>query len=170
MAGSHYTGKAGQFAVMSELARRGYNVSIPEIDIGYDVFVLNDASGQLSRVQVKTATGKKLKRGDRPPYRCQFSLKRSHVINSQSGTHYVLAARCGGAWRFLVFKRYILARLIKKGLGTRIRGSRGRHMLTVIFFDRRTAKSSTKKNAVNLSKHANRWTLWKLLKGGLASN
>lgn len=74
MAGSHYVGKSGQFAVTAELALRGYNVSIPEIDIGDDVFALNDASGQLSRIQVKTSTGKKLEKGDRI-YRCRFSLR-----------------------------------------------------------------------------------------------
>jgi hypothetical protein len=88
VAGSHYIGKAGQLAVMSELSRRGYNVAIPEIDIGDDVFALNDATSQLSRIQVKTATGKELKRHD--AFRCQFSLKRKHVLSSKSGTHYVL--------------------------------------------------------------------------------
>ena len=163
MAGTQYIGKAGQFAVMSELARRGYNVSIPEIDIGDDVLALNDVSGKLSRVQVKTATGKKLATNNRA-HRCQFSLKRSHVLSSKSGTHYVLAARCFGGWRFLVFKRYVLARLIKKGLGTKMSG--GRHMITVIFFGRREAKTSLRKSAIDLSAHAHHWNLWKLLKGG----
>jgi hypothetical protein len=168
MAGSrsHYVGKSGQFAVMSELARRGYNVSIPEIDIGDDVFVLDDAGGQLSRVQVKTATGKKLSR-HKGAYRCQFTLKRSHVLNSKSGTHYVLVGRCAGGWRYLVFKRYVLARLIKKGLGTKVRKH---HMVTVIFFARRSAKTSTLSTATDLSKHAGHWAVWKLLKSGDSSN
>ena len=62
MPGTHYVGKAGQLAVMAELALRGYNVAIPEMDIGDDVFVLNDATGALSRVQVKTANGTKQER------------------------------------------------------------------------------------------------------------
>jgi hypothetical protein len=165
VAGSHYIGKAGQLAVMSELARRGYNVSIPEIDIGDDVFVLNDATSQLSRVQVKTATGKKLKLHD--AYRCQFSLKRKHVLNSKSGTHYVLVGRCAGSWRYLVFKRFILARLIENGLGTKVRG--GRQMLTIIFLSRRSAKTSTLPTAQDLSAHAHRWSLWKPLSGGDAN-
>jgi hypothetical protein len=32
-----YTGRSGQFAVMAEFLRRGYNVAIPEIDIGEDI-------------------------------------------------------------------------------------------------------------------------------------
>jgi hypothetical protein len=38
---------------MAELALLGYNVAIPEIDTGDDVFVLNDQTGQLSRIQLR---------------------------------------------------------------------------------------------------------------------
>jgi hypothetical protein len=172
MATSHYVGKAGQLAVMAELAWRGYNVSIPEIDVGDDIFALNDASGRLFRIQVKTATGRRLIRtatgrkleDHERFYSCQFSVNRSHVRNQKSGTHYVLAARCGGAWRFLVFKKYVLARLIKKGLGTRMR--KGRQMITVVFLARRKAASSTRRGATNLSAYAGRWEVWKRLPGG----
>lgn len=163
MATTQYVGKAGQFAVMSELARRGYNVSIPEIDIGDDVFVLDDARGKLSRVQVKTATGVSLKKTARAA-RCQFSLKREHVLKSRTGTHYVLAGRCSGGWRFLVFKKFVLARLIKNGWGTKMKG--GKHMVTVVFFSRWIAKSSTLPGAIDLSAHAHRWAIWERLPGG----
>jgi hypothetical protein len=43
---------------MAELALRGYNVAIQEIDIGDDVFVLNDSTKQAVRIQVKTRKGK----------------------------------------------------------------------------------------------------------------
>ena len=170
MAASHYVGKAGQCAVMAELALRGYNVAIPEVDVGDDIFVLNDATGRLFRIQVKTATGKRLVKPvkDRRPYRCQFSLRRAHLKNSsKSGSYYVLAARCGGAWRFLIFKTYILYRRISAGFGTRMPG--GRHMVTVIFFERRKAKSSTLSNAIDLSQYAGSWDTGPLLEGGLNS-
>lgn len=57
-----YTGRGGQFAVMAEFVVRGYNVAIPEIDVGDDIFVVKDSNGDLSRVQVKTASGKSLSR------------------------------------------------------------------------------------------------------------
>ncbi len=41
---------------MSEFLLRGWNVAIPEIDIGDDIFVVEDVRGTLRRVQVKTAT------------------------------------------------------------------------------------------------------------------
>jgi hypothetical protein len=40
-------GKAGQLAVMAEFALRGYNVAMPEIDIGDDIFAVNDDNGNL---------------------------------------------------------------------------------------------------------------------------
>jgi hypothetical protein len=157
MASTHYTGKAGQFAVMAELALRGYNVAIPEIDIGDDVFVLNDKTGQLSRIQVKTATGKKLQSVD--AYRCQFSVRLSHVTNpTVQGIHYALAGRCGRVWRFLVFERGVLDHLIKNKWGTKM--PNGSVMLTVVFFRSNEAKSSTEKAAVDLSAYAGNWDAW----------
>ena len=40
MPSTHYIGKAGHLAVMGELALRGYNVAMPEIDEGDDIFVV----------------------------------------------------------------------------------------------------------------------------------
>lgn len=171
MASSHYVGKAGQIAVMAELAWRGYNVSIPEIDVGDDVFVLNDFNGKLSRIQVKTATGKELAR-TKGAYSCQFSINITHLNGSNSGTHYIFVCRCGKNWRFLIFKRFVLANLIKAGLGTKIRNRRmatvNRRMVTVIFFNPSDAGSNTKNHT--LSKHASRWSIWPKLPGGADSN
>lgn len=51
-----YVGKAGQFAAMSEFLMRGWNVAVPEVDIGDDIFVVRDENGEFVRVQVKSAT------------------------------------------------------------------------------------------------------------------
>ncbi len=42
--------------VMSEFLVRGWNVAIPEVDIGDDIFVVQDDNGTLRRVQVKTSS------------------------------------------------------------------------------------------------------------------
>jgi hypothetical protein len=52
-----YLGKAGHLTVMSEFLTRGWNVAIPEVDVGDDIFVVQDNNGTLRRVQVKTSTG-----------------------------------------------------------------------------------------------------------------
>ncbi len=59
-----YTGGAGQAAVMSEFLFRGYNVAVPEVDRGDDLFVVQDADGSLSRIQVKAVIGKRRARSD----------------------------------------------------------------------------------------------------------
>jgi hypothetical protein len=53
-----YTGRSGQMAVMAMFLFRGYNVAVPEVDVGEDVFVVRDADGDLSRIQVKAAIAK----------------------------------------------------------------------------------------------------------------
>ncbi len=50
-----YLGKAGQLAVMSYFLMRGWNVATPEVDVGDDLFVIEDAKGIFFRIQVKTA-------------------------------------------------------------------------------------------------------------------
>ena len=42
-----YTGSAGQAAVMSEFLVRGYNVAVPEVDRGDDLFVVQDAESSV---------------------------------------------------------------------------------------------------------------------------
>jgi hypothetical protein len=51
-----YLGKAGQLLVMSEFLARGWNVATPEVDVGDDLFVIEDKEGIFFRVQVKTAS------------------------------------------------------------------------------------------------------------------
>lgn len=58
MLGTQYTGKAGHLAVMGEFCSRGYNAAMPEIDKGDNVFVVNDTTGAMWRMQVKTALGR----------------------------------------------------------------------------------------------------------------
>lgn len=50
-----YLGKAGQLAAMSYFLVRGWNVATPEVDVGDDLFVIEDAKGIFYRIQVKTA-------------------------------------------------------------------------------------------------------------------
>ena len=50
-----YLGRAGEFVVMSHFLMRGWNVAVPEVDIGDDIFVIEDAKGISYRVQVKTS-------------------------------------------------------------------------------------------------------------------
>jgi hypothetical protein len=99
---SAYVGKAGHLAVMSELAMRGYNVAMPEIDKGDDVFAVNDATGALWRVQVKTATGS----AQRTSTAYAFRIRQTAIEMQQNPElHFVFAMRADDRWRFLIIDR-----------------------------------------------------------------
>jgi hypothetical protein len=58
MATTGHVAKAGHLAAMGEFLLRNYNVAMPEVDIGDDIFVVHDQQGRLWRIQVKTTIGK----------------------------------------------------------------------------------------------------------------
>lgn len=95
-----YLGKAGQLAVMAEIAVRNYNVAIPEIDVGDDIFVVGDASGRLWRVQVKTARATVHRDGT---LRAQFSVSRRQMERQYvPELHYSFVIRHADRWHAFV--------------------------------------------------------------------
>lgn len=99
-----YTGSAGQAAVMAEFLIRGYNVAVPEVDRGDDLFVVEDAKGNFNRVQVKTATGSSLKKVG---YKAQFNIPITQLQTPQlPELYYILVVRYNNRWTdFVVIKR-----------------------------------------------------------------
>ena len=116
MPGTHYVGKSGHLAVMGEFALRGYNVAIPEMDVGDDVFVVNDSTGAMWRVQVKTSVA----RPQTTSERFGFRIKESSIQTAQSpDLHFVFALRSSKGWRFLVIDRAVLrGYVVNQRLGT----------------------------------------------------
>ncbi len=112
-----YIGKAGHLAVMAEFLMRGWNVAIPEVDVGDDIFVVKDDTGTLRRVQVKTARTS-LKGAGSP---VTFSLKaRQLFTNSPILVHYVFVVRIDDQWGPLVIIRQdMLQRLVAEKGRTR---------------------------------------------------
>ena len=90
-----YLGKAGHLIVMSEFLLRGWNVAIPEIDIGDDIFVVQDESGTLRRVQVKTSTSTKRLNG----FSGRFKIPLKQLRNlGDVPVHYAFIARNSNYW------------------------------------------------------------------------
>jgi len=90
-----YLGKAGHLMVMSEFLTRGWNVAIPEVDIGNDIFVVQDDDGELKRVQVKTSTSIVRKNG----FSGQFNVSLAQLIEiSTPPVHYVFVVRNNDNW------------------------------------------------------------------------
>ena len=73
-----YLGKGGQLAAMSFFLMRGWNVATPEVDIGDDIFVVDDKKGFFSRIQVKTSKAVERENG----YSVQFNLPLDQVATS----------------------------------------------------------------------------------------
>lgn len=111
-----YLGKAGQFAIMSEFLCRGWNVAIPEVDVGDDIFVVRDADGNFIRVQVKTATGKRNKR----IISAQFNLRRSQLKTEVTPMLvYAFLTRFNDQWLYyaLIRQDTLLEHLQDYGMG-----------------------------------------------------
>lgn len=90
-----YIGKAGHLTIMAEFLTRGWNVAIPEVDIGDDIFVVQDDNGELQRVQVKTSTATVRKNG----YSGQFNVQLDQLKNYNKGLiYYVFMVRNNNQW------------------------------------------------------------------------
>ena len=106
-----YTGRVGQLAVMSELVARGWNAAIPEVDVGDDIFVVKDSTGDFVRVQVKTRIARSLKK--KGGYSAQFNIDIKQ-LNTPFVPElvYVFVCRLEGAWKsFLVIEQEALRAL-----------------------------------------------------------
>lgn len=102
-----YLGKAGHLTVMSEFLTRGWNVAIPEVDIGDDIFVVQDDNGTLRRVQVKTSTSTVRQSG----FSGQFNVPLSQLKNiANIPVHYVFIVRHQNQWTkpVLIRQDYLL--------------------------------------------------------------
>src|SRR5438132_6196928 len=105
MPGKNYVGKGGHLAVMGEFLLRGYNVAMPEVDVGDDVFVVHDRKGTLWRVQVKTAVGQATRSG----YRAKFSIAARQLgTKKRPDLFFVLTVRAGDHWEFVTLPRQTL--------------------------------------------------------------
>lgn len=73
----------------------GWNVAIPEVDIGDDIFVVQDDNGTLRRVQVKTSTSTSRKAS----YSAQFSVSVKNLRNiTNILVHYIFIVRHNYEW------------------------------------------------------------------------
>jgi hypothetical protein len=104
--GNLYVGRAGQLAVMGEFLLRGWNVALPEVDVGDDVFVVKDEGGDLFRIQVKTATSKP----SGSAYSAQFAVGLSQLKTPRApDLTYVFAVRHISNWGpYVIIARDVL--------------------------------------------------------------
>ena len=107
---------------MSEFLVLGWNVAIPEVDIGDDIFVVQDVSGTLRRVQVKTSTSTYRKNS----FSGQFSVSIKNLRNiSTILVHYIFLVRNNDEWSKPVIIRqdYLLNHFENNKVGSLARGN-----------------------------------------------
>lgn len=150
MTHSGYVGKAGHLATMAEFLLRGYNVAMPEVDVGDDIFVVEDRAGTLWRVQVKTAIGKQRRYGHSGKF--AISLDQLNTVKKPD-LFYVFALRAGERWEFVILPRKALEDLRRgEGVGT-VAGSD-------LILNCRLTMSAVFCSGVNLQAHRNNWSEW----------
>jgi hypothetical protein len=101
-----YLGKAGQLAVMSYFLMRGWNVATPEVDVGDDLFVVDDKQGFFTRIQVKTAQAIVRENG----FSARFNIPLEQLEKAiDPEIHYVFIVAHQGEWiGKIVISRYKL--------------------------------------------------------------
>ncbi len=148
-----YIGRSGERAVLSELLSRGYNAATPEIDIGEDIFVIEDGKANYWPVQVKTAIAEELEDGS---CRVQFNFRRDQLVTpSALELTYILALRRNKKWSsFLIIQRSILNEYYENGeLGTQ----KGDKLTWAFIYD----ASKTRCQKVDFSRFESNWEeLW----------
>jgi hypothetical protein len=150
MPGTQYVGKAGHLAVMGEFCLRGYNAAMPEIDKGDDVFVVNDRTGAMWRLQVKTALGSK----QRTSRRYQFRVRESAIQTAQSPElHFTFVMRKDQVWHFLIMDRPVLRNYVRGGLGS---PNADHRQINIVLHDDGRAMCSGQ----DLAHHLEDWAAW----------
>ncbi|MES2774220.1 MAG: hypothetical protein V4722_08550 [Bacteroidota bacterium] len=112
-----YLGKAGHLTVMSEFLTLGWNVAIPEVDIGDDIFVVQDDNGTLRRVQVKTSTSTVRQNS----FNGQFKLSLNQLKKIAAiPVHYVFIVRHNNQWTkpIVIRQDYLLSHFQDGNIGS----------------------------------------------------
>jgi hypothetical protein len=124
----HFTGRAAQLAVMSELLRFQCNAAIPEVDLGTDVFAFKDDREEVARLQVKACTVPYIypDGSDGSGFSAKFALpmKQLRRLDDRPPLFYVLAVLRDGQWvDFLIVSRARLRSYLNPEKGEKTFGS-----------------------------------------------
>lgn len=100
-----HLGMAGHYAAMAEFLYRGYNVAVPAVDIGDDVYVVEDQVGTMWRLQVKTSDPSEAAVGT-------YLLSRRQLREIKANElFFMFTIRWEGRWRFVLIRRDKLAEI-----------------------------------------------------------
>lgn len=95
-----HLGMAGHYAAMSEFLYRGYNVAVPAVDVGDDVYVVEDQQGAMWRLQIKTSENN------------TYLLSRRQLREPKANElFFMFMKRSETRWRFVLIPRQKLSDL-----------------------------------------------------------
>lgn len=154
-----YFGRSGEFHVMSEFLYRGWNVAIPEVDIGNDVFVIKDSTGDYTSIQVKSSNVKSHNYG----YSATYSLNYDQLTTPvDPELYYFFLSRYNDQWNFLaIISRTDLEDLhTQNNVGT-LNGSNV--ILNLRYFENNTPPSLLGTHNYDLTHFMNDWTPWPII-------
>ncbi|MBI2257399.1 MAG: hypothetical protein HYU67_00695 [Flavobacteriia bacterium] len=152
-----YLGKAGHLNVMSEFLIRGWNVAIPEVDIGDDIFVVQDENGTLRRVQVKSSSSTFRKNN----FSGQFKIPINQLkIVTNILVHYVFVVRHKEQWTkpIVIRQDYLLDHFENDNLGSQHNGN------LILYFSYSPQKIEC--SGVDLTKYESDFTDFPMLNDG----
>lgn len=150
----HYIGKGGQLAVMAEFLTRGYNVAMPEVDEGDDIFVVQHHVGTFWRIQVKTANARR----ERSGLMARFCVAATQLrLERSPDLMLVFVVRSAGRWTdFIVIRRAELWELHRElGIG-KVLGSN-------VMFELVLSRRSVRCGGHDLQRFRNVWVDWPAL-------
>lgn len=140
---------------MAEFLFRGYNVAVPEVDIGDDIFVVNDSDGEYGRVQVKTALATPTTRGYSARYALRFSQLQSSTVPD---TWYVFVSRLETGWQsFIIIKQEVLYELY----AVHSIGSLNQRGMLSLYFS--YTEQTVHCGGQDLSRYLNYWADWPII-------
>lgn len=103
-----FVGRGGEYAVMSELLFRGFNVSLMTVDKGVDVVAANE-QGKYFHIQVKTAKGR--------DGNFQFVIRRKSFDANHAGqTFYIFVLRRDSKCDFVIMPSSQIANYVALGV------------------------------------------------------
>jgi hypothetical protein len=151
-----FVGKAGHLVVMGEFLLRGYNVAMPEVDVGDDILVVSNWAEQLWRIQVKTAIGVKRSYGSSGQF--LVSLKQLKEARS-TALFYVFTLRWNGHWEFVVIpQEELYAAYVDNQVGSRS----GENLALYFAFKRPELICGTR----DFQHYRNNWDRWPIIEPG----
>jgi hypothetical protein len=116
---NQFIGKAGHLAMMSEFLIRGWNVGMPEVDIGDDIFVVHTHEDLFERIQVKTSKATFRNSG----FSGKFVIPLRQLGNqAEPGIHYVFILRMVSGWSkpVIIHQRILFDYFETQNIGTRL--------------------------------------------------